>query len=81
MTREVFIVSAARSAIGTYGGTLKDTPLVDLATTIVKAALERSGFVLDIEPVTATHPISGGKQPAMPPQTMFCQVRRFSHIV
>ena len=34
MTREVFVVSAARSAIGTYGGTFKDTPLADLATTI-----------------------------------------------
>ncbi|WP_310459769.1 acetyl-CoA C-acyltransferase family protein [Sphaerotilus sp.] len=47
MTREVFVVSAARSAIGTYGGTLKDTPLVDLATTVVKAALERSGVPAD----------------------------------
>ena len=47
MTREVFVVSAARSAIGTYGGTFKDTPLADLATTIVKAAIERSGAPAD----------------------------------
>ncbi len=45
--QEVFIVSAARSAIGTFGGTLKDTPLSDLATTVVKAAVERSGAPLD----------------------------------
>ena len=32
-------------------------------------------------PVTAVQPISGGKQPAMPPQMMFCGVRRFSQSV
>ena len=48
MTRtEVFVVSAARTAIGTFGGTLKDVPLADLATTAVQAALERSGAPRD----------------------------------
>ena len=32
-------------------------------------------------PVTATQPISGGKQPATPPQMMFCHVRRLSTMV
>ena len=41
--REVFVVAAARSAIGTFGGSLKDVPLADLATLIVRHALERSG--------------------------------------
>ncbi len=40
---EIFVVSAVRTAIGSYGGTLKDVPLADLATTAVKASLERSG--------------------------------------
>jgi hypothetical protein len=31
-------VSTARTAIGTFGGSLKDVPLADLATTAVKAA-------------------------------------------
>ncbi len=44
---EVFIVAAARTAIGTYGGTLKDTPLADLATLAVKTALARSGAPAD----------------------------------
>ncbi len=44
---EVFVVSAARTAIGTFGGSLKDTPLSDLATTAVRAALERSGAPAD----------------------------------
>lgn len=41
--REVLVVGAARTAIGSYGGTLKDVPLSALATTVVRAALERSG--------------------------------------
>ena len=44
---DVFVVSSARTAIGTFGGTLKDVPLPELATTAVKAALERSGVPLD----------------------------------
>ena len=32
-------------------------------------------------PVTAAQPITGGSAPAAPPMTMFCGVRRFSHIV
>lgn len=46
-SRDIFVVSAARTAIGTFGGTLKDVPLTDLATVAVKAALERSGAPLD----------------------------------
>jgi acetyl-CoA C-acetyltransferase len=42
-TSEVFVVSAARTAIGSFGGALKDTPLAQLATTAVQAALQRSG--------------------------------------
>ena len=43
MTREIYIVAAARTAIGTFGGALKDVPLTQLATTAVKEALRRSG--------------------------------------
>ncbi|MDO9286743.1 MAG: acetyl-CoA C-acyltransferase, partial [Aquabacterium sp.] len=46
-TRDVYVVSAARTAIGTFGGTLKDTTPADLATVAVKAALDRSGVALD----------------------------------
>jgi len=44
---DVFVVAAARTAIGTFGGTLKDTPLTELATTAVRAALQRSGVPAD----------------------------------
>lgn len=59
---EIFILSARRTAIGTFGGTLKDVPLCDLATTVVKAALidsqveaERIGHVV-MGNVIATEP-------------------------
>ncbi|MBA4256444.1 MAG: acetyl-CoA C-acyltransferase [Polaromonas sp.] len=45
--RDVYIVSTARTAIGTFGGSLKDTPNTVLATTAVKAAIERSGLAPD----------------------------------
>jgi acetyl-CoA C-acetyltransferase len=41
--REVFITAAARTAIGDFGGGLKDVPPIDLGATVVKAVLERSG--------------------------------------
>lgn len=40
---EIYVVSAVRSAIGGFGGSLKDLPLADLATSISRAAIERSG--------------------------------------
>ncbi|TDM05532.1 MAG: acetyl-CoA C-acyltransferase [Ideonella sp. MAG2] len=42
-SRDVFVVGAARTAIGTFGGTLKDSPPADLATLVVKTAIARSG--------------------------------------
>jgi len=43
----VYVVAAARTAIGTFGGSLKDLALADLATIAVKEALARSGAPLD----------------------------------
>ncbi|MBD5804964.1 Beta-ketothiolase BktB [Azoarcus sp. Aa7] len=45
--REVVVLGAARTPIGTYGGALKDIPLTELATIAVKAALQRSGAAPD----------------------------------
>ena len=42
MTREVVIVSGARSAIGTYGGSLKDIAPTELAGQIVREVLSRA---------------------------------------
>ena len=40
---EVFVVSAARTAIGTFGGSLKDIAPAELAAHVTKAAIARSG--------------------------------------
>ena len=39
----VYICSAARTAIGTYGGTLRDVHSSELGTAAAKAAIERAG--------------------------------------
>lgn len=41
--KDIVIVGYARSAIGDFMGSLKDMPLVDLCTTVTKAAMERAG--------------------------------------
>jgi acetyl-CoA C-acetyltransferase len=40
--REVVVVSGARTAIGTYGGSLKDTPPTELAALVVRESLARA---------------------------------------
>ena len=42
--REVVIVSGARTAVGSFGGSLKRVPVVDLGATVMKAALQRAGL-------------------------------------
>ena len=39
----VYICSAARTAIGTYGGTLRDVPAAQLGVVAANAAIERAG--------------------------------------
>ena len=54
-TPEIFVVSAARTAIGTFGGSLKDVPPADLATTAVKAALQKAA----VDPALVGHLVMG----------------------
>jgi acetyl-CoA C-acetyltransferase len=42
--KEVVIASACRTAIGTFGGTLKDSHAATIAAVTMKAAVERSGI-------------------------------------
>lgn len=39
---DIVILSGARTAIGTFGGSLAGTPPIDLATTVTKATLDRA---------------------------------------
>jgi len=41
--KDVAIVSGVRTAIGTFGGSLKDVPAVDLGATVIKEAMIRAG--------------------------------------
>jgi acetyl-CoA C-acetyltransferase len=49
--REVVIVSGARTAIGSFGGSLRDIPAIDLGALVISEALRRAGL----------RPVSGGK--------------------
>ena len=42
--REVVIASAVRTAIGTFGGALKDVPAADLGAMVIKEAVNRAGI-------------------------------------
>ena len=42
MTREVVVVSGVRTAIGTFGGSLKDTPPTELGALVVRESLARA---------------------------------------
>ena len=45
--KQVVICSPVRTAIGTYGGTLKDTSAVDLGAVVIRATLDRAKLASD----------------------------------
>ncbi|MBF8747350.1 acetyl-CoA C-acyltransferase [Pseudomonas putida] len=59
---EIYVVSAVRTAIGSFGGALKDLPLADLATLAARAAIERSG----VEAAQVGHVVMGNVMPTEP---------------
>lgn len=42
--KEVVIVSAVRTAVGSFGGALKDVPAVDLGALVIKEAVNKAGI-------------------------------------
>jgi acetyl-CoA C-acetyltransferase len=44
MSNEIVAIGAARTAIGSFGGTLRDTRVYDLGAAAMKSALERAGI-------------------------------------
>jgi acetyl-CoA C-acetyltransferase len=52
---DIVIVAATRTPIGSFGGALKEVPLSQLATLVVKSALEQSG----VEPSAVGHLVMG----------------------
>ncbi len=55
MTREVVVLSGVRTAIGGYGGSLKDTPPTEMAAKCVREAVKRSG----VDPKDVGHIVFG----------------------
>jgi len=86
--REVVVVSAARTAIGTFGGSLKDTPTTELGALVVREVLARAavpgaavghvvfGHVVNTEPrdmyLSRVAALNGG----CPPETPALNVNR-----
>jgi len=54
--REVVVVSGVRTAVGKYGGSLKDMPPADLGAAVVREAVSRSG----LEPAADRQPDPSG---------------------
>ncbi|WP_404380049.1 acetyl-CoA C-acyltransferase family protein [Caenispirillum salinarum] len=54
-TRDVVILSGVRTAIGDYGGGLKDVPATTLGATVIKEAIKRAG----IEAAQVQHTVMG----------------------
>jgi acetyl-CoA C-acetyltransferase len=53
--REVVVLSAVRTAIGAFGGSLKDTTPTELGATVVREAVARAG----VEPAAVGHVVFG----------------------
>jgi acetyl-CoA C-acetyltransferase len=68
--REIYVVGTARTAIGTFGGALKDVPNTRLATTAVRAAIERSG----VAPDAIGHLVMGNVIPTEPSDAYLSRV-------
>jgi len=70
MTREVVFVGAARTAIGSFGGSLKDIPPADLGALVIKTALERAG----VAPKEVGHVVLGNVIPSVPQDAYISRV-------
>ena len=57
--RDVVIVAGKRTAIGSYGGSLKDVPVVDLGATVLKESLKAVG----LRPQTSAESIAFAPEP------------------
>ena len=68
--REVFFVGGARTAIGSFGGSLKDVPPTQLGTIVVKAAMERAG----VAPDAVGHVVMGTVIPSEPKDAYLSRV-------
>jgi acetyl-CoA C-acetyltransferase len=71
--RDVVVLGAARSAIGTFGGSLADIEPAELGGTVMKAAVERSG----VDPNAINYVTVGN---CIPTESRFAYVARVASI-
>jgi acetyl-CoA C-acetyltransferase len=71
--RDVVVLGAARSAIGTFGGALADIEPAELAGTVMKASVERSG----VDPKLINYVTVGN---TIPTESRFAYVARVASI-
>ncbi|CAI8048656.1 Acetyl-CoA acetyltransferase, partial [Geodia barretti] len=64
--RDVAIVSPVRTAVGSFGGALKDVSAAELGSTVIKAALERTSLAPEkVDEVILGHGYASGEEPAI----------------
>ena len=64
--RSVAIVSPVRTAVGNFGGALKDIPAEELASAVIKETLDRSGLdPAKVDDVILGHGYPSGENPAI----------------
>jgi acetyl-CoA C-acetyltransferase len=64
--RDVAIVSPVRTAVGSFGGALKDVSAADLGATVIKAILEKTSLdPYKIDDVILGHGYPSGEEPAI----------------
>ncbi len=60
--RNAVIVSAVRTAVGSFGGTLKDVSAADLGAIVIKEAVQRAGITLaDVDEVYMGNVVQAGQ--------------------
>ena len=65
--KDIYVVSCCRTAIGSFGGTLKSTPAVELGAIVIKEALRRAGVAAkDVDEVMMGNVLTAalGQNPA-----------------
>ena len=68
--REVFIVSAVRTAIGTFGGSLREMPPAELGVATAGEAIARAGM----DPAAIGHAVYGQVLPSEPADAYLARV-------
>lgn len=70
MTEAVVILSAVRTAIGSFGGALKDTAPADLGAIVIREAIQRAG----VAPDDVEHVVMGQVIPTVPQDAYLARV-------